>query len=72
MPGPFPDPPKPVSQLSYQRVLCPAASVRVSPLCLGSMNFGDAWADSMGKCDKKTTFEILDYYYEQGGNFIDT
>lgn len=26
----------------------------------------------MGKCDKKTTFEILDYFYEQGGNFIDT
>jgi len=28
--------------------------------------------DTMGKCDKKTTFEILDYFFEQGGNFIDT
>ena len=26
----------------------------------------------MGDMDKKTTFEILDYFYEQGGNFIDT
>lgn len=26
----------------------------------------------MGKCDKKTTFEILDYFYDNGGNFIDT
>lgn len=28
--------------------------------------------DFMGKCDKKTSFEILDYFYEAGGNFIDT
>jgi len=26
----------------------------------------------MGKCDKKTVFEILDYFHQQGGNFIDT
>jgi aryl-alcohol dehydrogenase-like predicted oxidoreductase len=36
------------------------------------MNFGDAWSDMMGKCDKKTVFEILDFFYDQGGNFIDT
>lgn len=24
----------------------------------------------MGKCDKTTTYEILDYFFEQGGNFI--
>jgi aryl-alcohol dehydrogenase-like predicted oxidoreductase len=36
------------------------------------MNFGDAWTQLMGKCDKKTVFEILDYFYDQGGNFIDT
>jgi len=28
--------------------------------------------DFMGVCDQKTTFEILDYFYESGGNFIDT
>lgn len=26
----------------------------------------------MGECDKKTAFEILDFFYENGGNFIDT
>lgn len=26
----------------------------------------------MGVCDKKTSFEILDFFYESGGNFIDT
>jgi aryl-alcohol dehydrogenase-like predicted oxidoreductase len=26
----------------------------------------------MGKCDKDTTFSILDFFFSQGGNFIDT
>lgn len=26
----------------------------------------------MGECSKDTTFEILDFFYDQGGNFIDT
>lgn len=26
----------------------------------------------MGECNKETTFAILDSFYEQGGNFIDT
>ncbi len=26
----------------------------------------------MGECSKETAFEILDYFYDQGGNFIDT
>lgn len=26
----------------------------------------------MGACDQKTTEDILDFFYEQGGNFIDT
>lgn len=25
-----------------------------------------------GECSKETAFEILDYFYAQGGNFIDT
>jgi predicted aldo/keto reductase-like oxidoreductase len=64
--------PKPKSALGYYRILSPNASVRVSPLCLGAMNFGDAWKGFMGECDQKTTESILDYFYEQGGNFIDT
>jgi len=68
----FPTPPQPKTALGYYRVLAPNASVRVSPLCLGAMNFGDAWKDFMGACDQKTTESILDYFYESGGNFIDT
>ncbi|TVY62296.1 Norsolorinic acid reductase [Lachnellula suecica] len=64
--------PKPPSLLGYYRVLSPSAGVRVSPLCLGAMNFGDAWKGFMGECDKKTSFEVLDYFFDNGGNFIDT
>lgn len=72
MPTPFGNTPTPKSLLDFHRILSPTAGVRVSPLCLGAMNFGDAWAETMGHCDKKTVFEILDYFHEQGGNFIDT
>lgn len=64
--------PAPKTALGHYRLLAPNASVRVSPLCLGTMNFGDAWKDMMGVCDQKTTNEILDFFYESGGNFIDT
>jgi aryl-alcohol dehydrogenase-like predicted oxidoreductase len=63
---------KPPSRLGYYRVLSPSAGVRVSPLCLGAMNFGDAWKEFMGECTKETAFDILDTYFNAGGNFIDT
>lgn len=68
----LPTAPPPKSPLARYRILSPTASVRVSPLCLGSMNFGDAWKENMGACDKTTTNQILDFFYDQGGNFIDT
>jgi aryl-alcohol dehydrogenase-like predicted oxidoreductase len=64
--------PTPKSLLGYHRLLSPTAGIRVSPLCLGAMNFGDAWENFLGKCDKTQTFAILDYFYQNGGNFIDT
>ncbi|KAL8715765.1 MAG: hypothetical protein Q9220_000432 [cf. Caloplaca sp. 1 TL-2023] len=70
--SPFPPAPKPKTLLGYHRILSPTAGVRVSPICLGAMNFGNAWKEFLGECDKKTAFEILDYFYENGGNFIDT
>ena len=72
MPSPFGRVPVTKSLLDFQRVLSPNAGVRVSPLCPGAMDFGDAWSDMMGHCDKKISSEMLDYFYEQGGNFIDT
>lgn len=64
--------PKPKSLLGYHRQLSPAAAVKVSPLCLGAMGFGDSWKGVMGACDQEASFEILDFFYSQGGNFIDT
>lgn len=35
--------PTPKSHLGRYRLLAPSAAVKVSPLCLGAMNFGDSW-----------------------------
>ncbi|KIW18090.1 hypothetical protein PV08_02377 [Exophiala spinifera] len=62
----------PKSPLGRHRLLSPSAGVHVSPLCLGGMNFGTAWTSIMGECSKENAFALLDYFYEMGGNFIDT
>ncbi|PHH92275.1 hypothetical protein CDD83_8089 [Cordyceps sp. RAO-2017] len=72
MNGALPMAPAAKSPLARYRLLSPTASVRVSPLCLGAMNFGNAWKQWMGDCDQAATESILDFFYEQGGNFIDT
>ncbi|MCJ1465012.1 hypothetical protein MMC07_003627, partial [Pseudocyphellaria aurata] len=64
--------PPPRSLLDRHRILSPSAAVRVSPLALGAMNFGDAWKGFLGDMTKETAFEMLDYFYSQGGNLIDT
>ncbi|KAI2623717.1 aldo/keto reductase [Xylaria nigripes] len=68
----LPKVPPPRSPLARYRILSPTASVRVSPLCLGAMGFGNAWQKHMGICDQNTANQILDFYYDNGGNFIDT
>lgn len=60
--------PPPKGPLARYRLLSPTASLRVSPLCLGAMNFGDAWKEFMGACDQATSESILDYFYDNGGN----
>ncbi|CAI7605280.1 unnamed protein product [Penicillium manginii] len=60
------------SLLARHRQLAPSAAIRVSPICLGAMNFGDAFKDRLGECTKDSAFEILDHFFSQGGNFIDT
>ncbi|KAH8173353.1 aldo/keto reductase family protein [Sarocladium implicatum] len=69
---PLPPAPPARSPLGRYRYLSPSAGVRVSPIALGGMNFGDRWKPYMGECDQATTESILDFYYDQGGNFIDT
>jgi len=45
-----------------------SSGVKVAPLCLGTMNFGnDGWG-----CDEATSIAILDRYLDAGGNFVDT
>lgn len=39
MAGPIPEP----CPLARYRQLAPSASIKVSPLCLGTMNFGNGW-----------------------------
>ncbi len=45
------------------------SGVRVSPLCLGAMTFGEDWGFGSNVEDSK---RILDRYIDLGGNFIDT
>ncbi|TEB30616.1 Aldo/keto reductase [Coprinellus micaceus] len=66
-------PPPPKSALGRYRVLSPNAGVHVSTLQLGAMSIGDKWAGmGMGSMDKESSFKLLDAYYDNGGNFIDT
>src|SRR5216684_348479 len=52
-----------------QYVTLGRSGLRVSPLCLGAMTFGEdlGWGSSV-----KDSEAILDRYLERGGNFIDT
>ncbi|KAI1120272.1 putative norsolorinic acid reductase [Nemania abortiva] len=68
----FSGPSAPKSVLGRHRLLAPSASVRVSPLCFGGMGLGTNWQGGMGECSKETAFELLDTFYDLGGNFIDT
>jgi aryl-alcohol dehydrogenase-like predicted oxidoreductase len=68
----LPPHPKAESPVARYRLLSPTASLRVSPVALGGMSFGTNWDHYMGACDQEQTEAILDYYYSQGGNFIDT
>jgi aryl-alcohol dehydrogenase-like predicted oxidoreductase len=45
------------------------SGLRVSPLCLGAMTFGEDWGWGSSVADSET---IIDRYLAVGGNFIDT
>lgn len=65
--------PQPKTGLGVYRVLSPNAGVRVSPIQLGAMSIGDKWDKiGMGSMDKESSFKLLDAYFDNGGNFIDT
>jgi aryl-alcohol dehydrogenase-like predicted oxidoreductase len=45
------------------------SGLRVSPMCLGTMTFGEDWGWGAGEAECR---RMLDRYTERGGNFIDT
>lgn len=61
---------EPKTKLGLHQILSPTASVKVSPLCLGGIGIGSTWSSVFGKNEEP--FKLLDAYFEQGGNFIDT
>ncbi|KAJ3502840.1 hypothetical protein NLJ89_g8705 [Agrocybe chaxingu] len=66
-------PAEPKTKLGHYRLLSLNAAVHVSPLQLGAVSTGDKWQElGMGSMDKESSFKLLDAYYENGGNFIDT
>ena len=48
-----------------QKIQWKGSEEKVSALCLGTMYFGS-------RVDKATSYRILDAYFDQGGNFLDT
>jgi len=66
----FQPPLKPDNPLVYHRIPFPAASVKVSLLCLGGISIGGSWSELFGKNEEPDT--LLDIYLALGGNFIDT
>ncbi|PKC06665.1 aldo/keto reductase [Rhizophagus irregularis] len=50
-------------------VLLGRSGLRVSPLCLGTVSFGDQRNSDSNKEESKKVFDL---YYERGGNFFDT
>jgi aryl-alcohol dehydrogenase-like predicted oxidoreductase len=51
-----------------------SATDQVSELCLGTMTFGTSERNSWGMptCPERDCMQMLDRFYECGGNFIDT
>lgn len=68
--SPFDPPPKPTNPLGWHRIFSPTASVKVSPIAIGGISFGQSWSSAFGK--NEAADALLDAYFEQGGNFIDT
>lgn len=56
--------PEPATELGRYRILSSTAGVRVSPFQLGAMSIGEAWKDFMGSMDKKSSYALLDAYWE--------
>lgn len=61
---------QPKTRLGLHQILSPTASVKVSPLCFGGISIGSSWSSVFGKNEEP--FKLLDAFFEEGGDFIDT
>ncbi len=52
-----------------EKIIFGNTGLKVSKMCLGTMTFGETWGFGS---DEKEAGKILDYYLDNGGNFIDT
>lgn len=69
----FPILSEPKTSLGHHRLLSSRSSVRVSPLCLGAMQLGTAWNETLNSgLNEKESHDFLDAWWDKGGNFIDT
>ncbi|CAG8532587.1 20422_t:CDS:10 [Cetraspora pellucida] len=50
-------------------ILLGRSGLRISPLCLGTLTFGESFG--IGS-NYEVSKEVFDYYFEKGGNFFDT
>jgi len=48
------------------------SGLRVSPISIGAMTFGDKWKSFMGSTTDDDIYKIITEYHHMGGNFIDT
>ncbi|KAH8099603.1 aryl-alcohol dehydrogenase [NADP(+)] [Cristinia sonorae] len=68
----WPPAPEPATRLGRHRQFAPLAGVHLSPLVLGGMSVGDGSWGILGHQDKEKSFQLLDAFYQAGGNTIDT
>jgi len=62
----------PIKSNLAQYVTLGRSGLRVSPICLGTMNFGGLWEKFLGECPDEEAIKMLDLYTDKGGNFLDT
>jgi aryl-alcohol dehydrogenase-like predicted oxidoreductase len=48
------------------------SGLRVSPISIGTMTFGNKWDKLMGCSSDEDIYKIITEYKKMGGNFLDT
>lgn len=70
--GLFDPAPEPKTALGRYRKFSPAAGVHLFPLALGAMSIEDKRGEFMGAMGQEQSRTLLNEFFDNGGNFIDT